>query len=73
MGQTRQFYQKKDCKRYYLQESLGIAEVRGNIVGKAEPLGLVQGLVVENTSLSKMSYQKWPKLAQMHTLLLPNV
>ena len=45
----------------YLKESLGIAEVGGNIVGEAEPLGLVQGLVVEYTSLSEnVLSQKWP-------------
>ena len=45
----------------YLKESLSIAEVGGNIVGEAEPLGLVQGLVVEYTSLSENALsQKWP-------------
>ena len=40
---------------------MGIAEVGGNIVGEAEPLGLVQRLVVEYTSLSEnVLSQKWP-------------
>ena len=48
-------------EKRYLKESLGIAEVGGNIVGEAEPLGLVQGLVVEYTSLSEnVLSQKWP-------------
>ena len=44
----------------YLKESLGIAEVRGDVVDEAEPLGLVQSLVVEYTSLSQnFLSQKW--------------
>ena len=38
----------------YLYETLGIAKMRGDVVDKAEPFGLVQGLVVEYTDLSKV-------------------